>query len=114
MNDRIPPAASVEPDRRAGDRRSSDRRSGDRRQPAGGKNLPVPVDAAAAARPSRPAGDAGSTEFNAQLIGQVGQKRGLKGGPPVLTAARAVYLSTEWSGPQDRRVRAGRITRTDI
>ena len=50
----------------------------------------------------------------AQLLGQGGQKRGLKGGPPVIKGARAAYLEAEWSGPNDRRKPAGKITRTEI
>ena len=114
MTDLIPPAAGVPAERRAGDRRASDRRSGDRRQPSGGKNLPVPAGPAVHVHEPRPEADAGAAEFTAQLIGQVGQKRGLKGGPPVLNLARATYLSTEFSGPHDRRKRAGRIARTKV
>jgi hypothetical protein len=56
----------------------------------------------------------GAAVFAAQLIGQDGQKRGLRGGPPVLDAARTSYAKTEWSGPADRRARAGRTTKTEI
>jgi hypothetical protein len=52
--------------------------------------------------------------FAAQLLGQGGQKRGLRGGPETLGKARAAYLETEWSGPFDRRVRRGRITKTEV
>ena len=52
--------------------------------------------------------------FAAQLMGQGGQKRGLRGGPETLDKARSAYLETEWSGPSDRRPRPGRITKTDI
>jgi hypothetical protein len=52
--------------------------------------------------------------FEAQLIGQDGQKRGLKGGKPVLDRARSTYLGTEWSGPADRRPPKGLFTRTKV
>jgi hypothetical protein len=52
--------------------------------------------------------------FAAQLLGQRGQKRGLRGGPETLDKARTAYLEAEWSGPSDRRLRTGRITKTDI
>ncbi len=50
----------------------------------------------------------------AQLIGQEGQKRGLRGGPQTLAQARAAYLSTEWSGAIDRRNRTGLFSKTKI
>ncbi len=56
----------------------------------------------------------GSPEFSAQLIGQDGIKRGLKGGLPILDAARTAYQATEWSGTADRRTATGRIKRTKI
>ena len=52
--------------------------------------------------------------FIAQILGQPGQKRGLRGGPETLKTARSTYLETNWSGPSDRRPRPGRITRTEI
>jgi hypothetical protein len=47
--------------------------------------------------------------FEAQVLGQSGQRRGLKGGQPVLDAARAAYLDAEWRGAGDRRLPAGAI-----
>lgn len=52
--------------------------------------------------------------FAAQLLGQPGIKRGLRGGPETLDAARSTYLGTEYSGPNDRRPPPGRITKTEI
>ena len=52
--------------------------------------------------------------FSAQLMGQTGQRKGLKGGPPVLNAARAGYLGAEYSGENDRRPPAGVIKKTDV
>lgn len=79
------------------------------------RNLPVPVDAAPETPPppKRNAQD-GAAVFAAQLMGQDGQKRGLRGGPPVLDAAKSSYNRTEWSGPSDRRAQRGRITKTEI
>ena len=56
----------------------------------------------------------GDPAFGAQLMGQSGARRGLKGGGPVLTAARGAYLSAEWSGETDRRPRAGLVKATEI
>lgn len=52
--------------------------------------------------------------FAAHTLGQGGQKRGLKGGPPVLSAARQSYLQAQWSGPGDRRKPAGLIRRDEV
>jgi hypothetical protein len=48
------------------------------------------------------------------MMGQTGQRRGLKGGPPVLNAARATYLEAEYSGENDRRPPAGILKKTDL
>ncbi len=47
--------------------------------------------------------------YTAQVMGQGGDKRGLRGGQPVLQGARSAYLEAEWSGPDDRRLSAGRL-----
>jgi hypothetical protein len=64
-------------------------------------------------RPSPPRRGAFAT-FAAHVIGQSGQKRGLRGGQEVLDAARSTYLGTEYSGDSDRRPRAGVIRKTEI
>ena len=104
------------------DRREAHRRERDRR--AAGRTL-VPTDAPAQAdapapgpdpapTARRPAGAIPDPAFSAQLMGQDGQRRGLKGGPPVLDAARSGYLSTEHSGPHERRPRPGTVTKSDV
>ena len=62
-----------------------------------------------AARGSRPV-----NPFAAHLLGQDGQKRGLRGGAPVLEQARAAYLGAEYSGENDRRPPSGLIIRKAI
>jgi hypothetical protein len=52
--------------------------------------------------------------FTAQMMGQTGARRGLKGGPPVLKQARSAYLETEFSGPSDRRPPAGLLRKTEV
>ena len=69
-------------------------------------NLPVVVEKLSQSEPP-------AAVFEAQLIGQVGQKRGLRGGPPVLKSARSAYLGTEWSGKSDRRPPKGLFSKTD-
>ena len=79
-------------------------------------NLPVPVGQSyeTPREPTGPAGGAKAGAFDAQLIGQDGRKRGLKGGAPVLDAARAAYLGAEYSGEADRRPPAGLLMRSKI
>jgi len=103
---------------RSPSRRRTIRRDGpqDRRADAEARiNLPVPVAGSRATRVSATkAGLDQVAEFAAQLIGQGGVKRGLRGGPETLDKARSSYLGTEWSGLADRRPPAGRITKTEI
>lgn len=95
--------------------RSPGRRAYDRDRRAAPKDagaaLPVPVEPARRhAPPSPPPADAA---FNAQLYGG-GPRRGLKGGSETLENARATYLGAEYSGPNDRRPKAGLIRKTEI
>jgi hypothetical protein len=53
----------------------------------------------------------GAAALSAHLIGQDGARRGLRGGAPVLDAARSAYESAEWSGGADRRKKSGRKAR---
>jgi len=76
-------------------------------------NLPVPVDAPRAVPPPTER-SASAAVFDAQLLGQAGQKRGLRGGPAVIDGAAASYNRTEWSGSRDRRARKGGIAKTEI
>lgn len=68
--------------------------------------LPVPV--------ANPLSDLAASSFAAQILGQPGQKRGLRGGEETLNLARSTYMETEWSGGADRRIRRGRMTRTRV
>jgi hypothetical protein len=52
--------------------------------------------------------------YAAQLLGQDGQRRGLRGGAPVLDAARSAYLGAEYCGENDRRPSSGLILRKAI
>ena len=97
------------------DRRRSARRQGDpvpaARDGAAGSTLPV-VQSVPPTAPTEP--DPGPSAFAAQLLGQSGQKRGLRGGVPVLDAARSAYLGAEWSGRSDRRPPRGGLAKTRI
>lgn len=102
-------------------RAASARRSAAAKSPgtggeAGSVNLPVPVGEARDVPRSEPRPDAvgGDAVFEAQLMGQEGQKRGLRGGQSVLDAARRTYNRIEWSGAWDRRARKGRKAREEI
>ena len=73
-------------------------------------NLPVPMGPVAAIpRTFRDERGGGDSEVSAQLIGQDGQRRGLRAGPSLLEIARDAYSRTEWSGSYDRRLGAGRL-----
>ncbi len=92
-----------------GDRRQTDRRAG-----STSRDL-VPVGPVETETPASPAATpTADPAFSAQLMGQTGQKRGLKGGAPVLDAARSAYLGTEYSGSNERRPPAGKAKRTDV
>lgn len=116
MSDPIEPLRAI---------RGPQRRSGrERRAPTGEDGLPAnlpamveeaPEPAAAAPPPPGPKAAADSAAaFAAQLLGQPGQKRGLRAGPPAIDAARTAYKKTEYSGPADRRPSAGRAARREI
>jgi hypothetical protein len=102
MSDPINPSAGAEPERRVKERRRGDRRR---------KSAKPPVQAAA---PAAPEDLGGGAAFAAQVMGQDGVRRGLRGGPPVLKQARSAYLEAEWTGPADRRRRAGKTAKTDV
>ncbi|AZS19981.1 MULTISPECIES: hypothetical protein [unclassified Caulobacter] len=64
--------------------------------------------------PPTPPRREGFAAFAAHLMGQSGQKRGLRGGKEVLDTARSTYLETEYSGPADRRPPTGLLKKTNI
>jgi hypothetical protein len=64
--------------------------------------------------PPSPTKPGGAAAVQAHLLGQEGQKRGLRGGPEVLEKARSSYLEMEYAGPRDRRTKKGRIAKTEI
>lgn len=78
-------------------------------QPA--KTTEPPAAPAVSPKPAKPHPD---PVFAAQLMGQFGQKKGLKGGKVVLDQARSTYLGTEYSGRADRRPPKGRLGKTEV
>lgn len=106
MSDPIDPASGVAKERRAKERRRTDRRQSERRRI---RKLLLP-----AAPPAECDDGPGEAAFTAQLLGQEGQKRGLRGGVPVLEEARHAYLDAEWLGRSDRRQKTGKTAKTDI
>lgn len=121
MTDGVRPIEPV----RGRDRRDAERRLKERRAQATVTPQPTtaivpvtevidePVDPArAAAPPPRSLGP--DAAFAAQLIGQGGQRKGIRGGPPVMDAARSAYLGNEYSGQNDRRPPSGVAKKTDI
>ena len=65
-------------------------------------------------RPAEAKSAAGSAAFAAQLLGQPGVKRGLRGGSEVIDGARSAYLETKFLGPGERRRGKGRGAKTEI
>lgn len=118
MTDRISAVGGPDPvDRREGERRQRERRAlaASRAMiPTGPVTTEDPAEPSPARAAVHPASEPGAAAFVAQQIGQTGQKRGLRGGPPVLGAARAAYLETEYSGAAERRPSTGKAAKTDI
>lgn len=106
--DAVPPVEGR--DRRAAERRLAERRAELASAALAPAEAPETVET-----PAKPAveADPGAAVFAAQLMGQSGQRRGLKGGPPVLEAARSTYLGAEYSGPAERRPKLGKARDTD-
>ena len=124
MTDGVRPVGPIEGhtvhERREGDRRGRDRRAAAEAATTSRAVVPAGERVDHAASPAKPAVSppnpvvAPPALFAAQVLGQKGQKRGLKGGPPVLDAARSTYLGAEYSGKRDRRPRVGKATQTEI
>ncbi|QLQ12427.1 MAG: hypothetical protein HZY74_02825 [Brevundimonas sp.] len=118
MTDPVDPVPPIGPRATgADDRRQDDRRARDRRQSG---RMMVPIEGAGP-EPDRPRAEApgttdpaGSTGFAAQVMGQGGEKRGLKGGASVLSSARKSYLGAEYSGDKDRRPPSGKVSDKDV
>jgi len=108
MSDEIDPVQPLLPERRWRFRRREDVRA---TAPIEADALPIPVEAADG--PDLRDRMSGFAAFAAQMLGQPGIKRGLRGGPEVLDKARAAYLEAEYSGPGERRIPTGRITKTE-
>ena len=72
-----------------------------------------PATSAARTRKARSAAT-GAAAFAAQILGQGGQRNGIRGGPPVMDAARATYLGAQYSGEQERRPPSGTTKRTKV
>jgi hypothetical protein len=73
----------------------------------------VPAEAARAVPPKGEPSPSAAV-FDAQLLGQDGEKRGLRAGPQLIQGASQSYNRAEWSGSKDRRARKGGITKTKI
>lgn len=75
--------------------------------------LPVPLDRVSRVLPRGEHGE-GQAAFDAQLLGQQGQKRGLRAGPELIDNAKILYNQTEWSGSRDRRAPKGAKARAQV
>lgn len=102
----------IDPVRRPGALRRVQRSDGASRGESVDRRVPTIYEAPpppAIARPQRP-----EAAFAAQLLGQDGQRRGLRGGRETLDRARNVYNRIEYSGSADRRAPKGHLARTKI
>jgi len=109
-------SSSIDPIRRAARLRRAARTETERAPDAveaDRPGLPVPVDGPQTVPPRAEIPASGAT-FDAHLLGQDGQKRGLRAGPTAIDSASASYNRIEWSGAHDRRARKGRIAKTEI
>lgn len=106
MTSPIDPARRSSPARRV--RRSDDAARGesmDRSVPAIYEPPPPPAPAPTARPPAA---------FAAHVLGQDGQKRGLRGGKETLDSARSLYNKIEYSGSADRRTPKGGRAKTEV
>jgi len=80
--------------------------STDRSVPAVYEPPPAPPPSGVAAQPE--------AAFAAHMLGQDGQRRGLRGGKETLDSARTLYNKIEYSGSADRRSPKGRTAKTEV
>lgn len=110
MTSPIDPIRPGRPSRRAkaaGDARASDEAD----HAVEPQNLPVPVGKARTVPRSHH--NKTDATFTAHLIGQEGQKRGLRA-PGLIETAKTSYNRAEWSGAKDRRTPRGKAAKTDV
>ncbi len=112
--DRIRQTVSARKAARAAEARADQAREAGAREAGAIPNLPIPVGPVMQPRGFKDEPRRRDSELDAQLLGQDGQRRGLRGGPTILDTARTAYNRTEWSGSFDRRARKGRAARTEI
>ncbi len=98
--------------RKTPDRRLAERRDTAAAPPPDRRSLVVSGPAAHSAEKSEASG--ATAAFAAQLLGQPGIKRGLKGGPEVIDGACSAYLETEYLGSGERRIPKGVIAKREI
>ena len=80
--------------------------STDRSVPAVYEPPPPPAPSGVAAQPE--------AAFAAHMLGQDGERRGLRGGKETLDSARTLYNKIEYSGSADRRSPKGRTAKTEV
>jgi hypothetical protein len=81
---------------------------------AGPTEPPEATAAAAPVPPLDPASREGPPAISAQLMGQSDPAEGAAPANSAAQRARSAYLKVEWSGPHDRRMHRGRITKRDV
>jgi hypothetical protein len=113
MTDPVDPAEDAGRVRRLR-RRATDARSTESSGP--GETLPVLRERSERVEiaPENDRRRGGFAGFAAHLLGQNGQKRGLRGGVETLYKAKTSYMGVEWSGPSNRRTPKGAREDTDV
>lgn len=105
----------IDPIRRANQARRVRRSKGAETSGSSGiedRSVPALYEAPAPPAPVQTPGPA--AVFAAQVLGQDGQRRGLRGGQEIRDTARTVYNQTEYSGTADRRARKGGAAKTEV
>ena len=105
------PIGSV--DGSAGAGRVRRRRKGDSAQASGAAEEVHETAGVGPIPPLDPAPQPGSPALSAQLMGQSDSAEGADPANSAARRAHGAYLKVEWSGPQDRRTRRGRIAKTE-
>jgi hypothetical protein len=105
--------SSIDPIRRAERLRRAARARAEEAASAGA-NLPVPAEPARTHASRRPAPLPTDAAFDAHLLGQAGEKRGLRAGPALIDRAAQSYNRAEYSGAKDRRQPKGAGGKTEI
>lgn len=109
MSSPIDPIRRANQVRRVGRRQATDRAEGHESED---RSVPAIYETPAAPIPARPTPT--PAVYAAQVLGQDGNRRGLRGGKETLDKARSTYNQVEYSGSADRRAPKGKAAKTEV